>query len=39
MIHQDQVWGKIFFSVISKKEKDGGRDKDAKSEDWNLGNF
>ena len=39
MIHQDQVWGKNFFSDINRKEKDEGRDKDAKSEDWNLGNF
>ena len=39
MIHQDQVWGKNLFSDISRKEKDEGRDKDAESEDWNLGNF
>ena len=24
MIHQDQVWGKIFFSDISSKERDEG---------------
>ena len=39
MIHQDQVWEKNFFFDIYRKEKNEGRDKDAKSEDWNLGNF
>ena len=38
MIHQDQVWGKNFFSNISRKENDERRDNDAGSEDWNLGN-
>ena len=38
MIHQDQVWGKNFFSNISRKEKDKGIDNDARSEAWNLGN-
>ena len=38
-MHQDQVWGNIsFLTLVGKKGmKDGG--KDAKFEDWNLGNF
>ena len=39
MMYQDQVWGNISFltSVGKKGMKDKG--KDAKIEDWNLGNF
>ena len=39
MIYQDQGWGNISFltSVGKKGMKDRG--KDAKIEDWNLGNF
>ena len=39
MIHQYQVWGEknLLTSVEKKGMKD--RDNDAKSEDWNLGNF
>ena len=39
MIHQDQVWGKFFFFELVEKKGMKDRDKDEKSEDWNLGNF
>ena len=38
-IHQDQVWGNISFLTSVEKKGMKDRDKDAKIEDWNLGNF
>ena len=39
MIHQDQVWENISFLTSVEKKGMKDRDKDAKIEDWNLGNF
>ena len=39
MIHQDQVWGNISFLASIEKKEMKDRDKEAKIEDWNLGNF
>ena len=39
MIHQDRVWGNIYFLTSVEKKGMKDKDKDAKIEDWNLGNF
>ena len=39
MIHQDQVWGNISFLTSVKKKGMKDKYKDAKIENWNLGNF
>ena len=39
MIHQDQVWGNIYFLTSLEKKGMKDKDKDAKIENWKLGNF
>ena len=39
MIRQDQVLGNISFLTSVEKKEIKDKDKDTKSEYWNLGNF